>query len=463
MKKQLKDRIQNKNQKVSFSSLIPKDDDKNKQPAVPPTSDVVVPINFDTSSSVKGEESQILEVDLEPNQVLRAESGAMIYMTQGVEMSTSLGGTGNTGPSISDGFKRMLTGQNLFISDYAYHGPEGSVGTVALGTDFPSKIIRLSLKEYGNKIVCQKSAYLASDLNVDIQMEFAKKFTAGFFGGEGFILQGLIGDGDVFVKAGGTLVKKELQEGETLRISSGSLVAFTQDVEYDVQTMPGFKNVLFGGEGLFVTTLTGPGTIWLQGMPPDRMISEIARRVPSGGGVGLGIPIGMGGGGGSTGEEEGAVAGDDEGTEGAEDLVASTDASIEADRNATVASSGLYGSSDDDLDSESSSALFGDASPQQPSSNIQDGGVGMEESSHFSSSDDDTSSSTMPDLDDSTSFSNDETDFGDDLTNNDQFDDFEQDSTTFSSEGGGVGEDAGDGDSGDSVLSSLWDMFFNDD
>lgn len=258
-------------------------------------------------------------------------------------------------------------------------------------------------------------------------------------------------------------MKKELQEGETLRISSGSLVAFTQDVEYDVQTMPGFKNVLFGGEGLFVTTLTGPGTIWLQGMPPDRMISEIARRVPSGGGVGLGIPIGMGGGGGSTGEEEGAVAGDDEGTEGAEDLVASTDASIEADRNATVASSGLYGSSDDDLDSESSSALFGDASPQQPSSNIQDGGVGMEESSHFSSSDDDTSSSTMPDLDDSTSFSNDETDFGDDLTNNDQFDDFEQDSTTFSSEGGGVGEDAGDGDSGDSVLSSLWDMFFNDD
>ena len=192
-----------KNQHVSFSSLIPKDDNKNNQPAIPPTSDVLVPINFDTSSSIKGEESQILEVDLEPNQVLRAESGAMIYMTQGVEMSTSLGGSGNTGPSISDGFKRMLTGQNMFISDYAYHGPEGSVGTVALGTDFPSKIIRLSLKEYGNKIVCQKSAYLASDLNVDIQMEFAKKFTAGFFGGEGFILQGLIGDGDVFIKAGG--------------------------------------------------------------------------------------------------------------------------------------------------------------------------------------------------------------------------------------------------------------------
>lgn len=234
--------------------------------------------------------------------------------------------------------------------------------------------------------------------------------------------------------------------------------------------MPGFKNVMFGGEGLFVTTLTGPGIVWLQGMPPDRMISEIARRVPSGGGGGLGIPIGIGGsGGGSTGEEGDAVAGDDEGGEGTEDLVASTDASIEADRNATVASSGLYGSTDDNIDSESSSALFGDAAPKESSSNVQDGGLeesyqeeGMTESSHFSLSDDDMSSSTMPDLDDSTSFSNDDTDFGEDLTNNDQFDDFEQDNTTFSSEGGGIGEDASDGEGGGSVLSSLWDIFFND-
>ncbi len=163
----------------------------------------MTPIDFATSSSIEGEESQILKVDLEPNQVLRAESGAMIFMTQGIEMSTSLGGSGGTSSNISDGFKRMLTGQNMFISDYTYNGAEGTFGTVALGTDFPSKIIRLSLSDYGNKIVCQKGAYLASDLNVDIQMEFAKKFTAGFFGGEGFILQGLIGDGDVFVKAGG--------------------------------------------------------------------------------------------------------------------------------------------------------------------------------------------------------------------------------------------------------------------
>ena len=122
-------------------------------------------------------------------------------------MSTSLGGTSSNNTSsssaLSDGFKRMLTGQNLFISEYSYNGQTDTRGTVALGTDFPSKIIRFSLKEYNHKIICQKSAYLASDVNVDIQLEFAKKFTAGFFGGEGFILQGLIGDGDVFVKAGG--------------------------------------------------------------------------------------------------------------------------------------------------------------------------------------------------------------------------------------------------------------------
>ncbi len=176
----------------------------------------VIPINFDTSSSIQGEESQILEVHLEPNQLLRAESGAMIYMTQGVQMSTSLGSSGSGGASgsgsgLSEGFKRMLTGQNMFVSDYTYHGPEGTKGTLALGTEFPSKIMRLSLEEYGHKIICQKSAYLASDLNVDIQMEFTKKFGTGFFGGEGFILQGLVGDGDVFIKAGGYVQHIDIQ------------------------------------------------------------------------------------------------------------------------------------------------------------------------------------------------------------------------------------------------------------
>jgi uncharacterized protein (TIGR00266 family) len=225
----------------------------------------------------------------------------MMYMTDGVQMNTTSGG------GLSSGFQRMLTGQNFFISDYSFEGEPGTVGHVALGTDFPSKIVRLNLEEYGGKIVCQKGALLCASHTVDIQMEYSKNMSTGFFGGEGFVLQGLSGEGDVFVKAGGTLIRRDLKEGEQLRISSGCLVAFTNGVDYDVQMVKGFANVFAGGEGLFMTTLTGPGVVWLQGQPAQRMISEIARRVPSGGGIGLGIPIGgagtSGGGEESSGDE----------------------------------------------------------------------------------------------------------------------------------------------------------------
>jgi len=217
-----------------------------------------------------------------------------------------------SGGGISAGFKRMLTGQNIFISDYYYDGPEGTKGLVCLGTDFPSKIVKLNVQEYGGKIVCQKGALLCASHTIDIEVEFTKKFTTGFFGGEGFALQSLVGDGDVFVKAGGTLLRRDLDAGEQLRISSGSLVAFSNGVEFDIQMLKGYKNVLFGGEGLFVTTLTGPGTVWLQGQPPQRMISEIARRVPSG--IGLAVPIGgVGGGGGGSGYGDGEGGSDEDG------------------------------------------------------------------------------------------------------------------------------------------------------
>jgi uncharacterized protein (TIGR00266 family) len=257
------------------------------------SSDGVVgdPIDFNVASKIEGNESQILTVSLKPGEVLRAESGALMYMTEGVEMETTTGG------GLSKGFSRMMTGQNLFVSDYTYKGEPGTSGTVCLGTDFPSKILRLNVEEYGGKIICQKGALLCASHTIDIEMEFAKKMTTGFFGGEGFVLQGLTGEGDVFVKAGGTLIRRELEEGEQLRISSGCLVAFSNGVDYDVQMLSGFKNVMFGGEGLFITTLTGPGTVWLQGQPPQRMVSEIARRVPSGG-IGLAVPIGGAGGGG---------------------------------------------------------------------------------------------------------------------------------------------------------------------
>lgn len=150
---------------------------------------------------------------------------------------------------ISSGLRRMMTGQNLFLADYTYEGQGGTKGTVGLGTDFPSKIVRLNLEEYGGKIVCQKGAYLAGSDTVDIEMAFSKSMTAGFFGGEGFVLQSLTGHGDVFVKAGGTLVRRDLKEGETLRVSSGCLVAMTSSVDFDVSMMPGIKNAMFGGEG----------------------------------------------------------------------------------------------------------------------------------------------------------------------------------------------------------------------
>mmetsp|Transcript_15181 Transcript_15181/g.22172 ORF Transcript_15181/g.22172 Transcript_15181/m.22172 type:complete len:484 (+) Transcript_15181:87-1538(+) len=433
----------------STNSQVPVTTDTNER--------ALIPINFDVASKISGEESQIVEISLSPNQTLRAESGAMIYMTQNVQMETTTGEGG-----LSSGFKRMLTGQNLMVSDFTYHGGKGTTGTVALGTDFPSKILRLNLNQYGNKIICQKGAYLAGSHTVEIEMEFAKKFTTGFFGGEGFVLQSLNGDGDVFVKAGGTLIRKDLQEGETLRVSSGSLVAFTQSVDFDVTTMPGFKNVLFGGEGLFITTLTGPGTVWLQGMPPDRMISEIVRRIPSGGGIGLGIPLGMGGGGGTADADGG---GEGTGDDSAEDMVAATDAAVDADRQATVASSGLGGIGDSSSpmteDPDAPSSLFGDAAPPPP----------VEETSTSSSDD-------WNDFDDSTTFSSNDVkdvNFGDDVTEQ-QFDDFAQeDTTTFSSydeeqedifdagsDDSGVGGGEEGGGVGD-VLKSIWDFFSDDD
>lgn len=187
---------------------------------------VGLPIDFDVASKIEGAESQIVTITLEPNQVLRAESGAMLYMSDGITMNTTMGG------GLSAGFKRMLTGQNFFISDYVYTGPVGTRGVVALGTDFPSKIIRLNVQEYGGKIICQQGALLCASHTIDIEMEFTKKLSTGFFGGEGFVLQSLVGTGDVFVKAGGALIRRDLAPGEVLRISSGCLVAFSYGVEY---------------------------------------------------------------------------------------------------------------------------------------------------------------------------------------------------------------------------------------
>lgn len=425
--------------------------------------EVVPSLDFDESSQILGSESQTLQVTLRPGQTLRAESGAMLFMTSGIDMTTSLGGSNSNGSGwmMSSAMSRALSGGTLFLSDYTFNG--STTGRVGLGTEFPSKIIRLSLREYDEKIICQRGAYLASsatslDDMVEIQTEFTKTFAAGFFGGEGFILQSLIGKGDVFLKAGGTLVRRDLKDGERLRISSGSLVAFTRQIQYDVEMMKGFQNVMFGGEGLFVTTLTGPGTVWLQGMPPDRMISEIVRRIPSRGGPGLGLPIMMGGGGGG-GNADDVAAGDvdadteNQGTTSEENdedesVVAMDEDSIQADREATVATSGVY----DNTDSESPSALFGDAAPDD------DKTAPTNDSDAFDS----TTTATNDDFDSTTTFSTSDDNSSNHFPNDDNDttmtnDDFHSD--TFDTEDNtefDTGDTADSGDDGEGGGFDFW-------
>jgi uncharacterized protein (TIGR00266 family) len=457
-------------QRVSLAanlSPLPADPTKSSYPDS-------APIDFDASSAVSGGEAQVLEVSLRPGQRLRAEAGSMLYMSAGVAMETTLGSDGITG-----GIGRALTGQSAFLTDYAYTGPPGTVGTVGLGAAFPSKIVRLDLDRHGGRLVCQKGAYLASSgTHVAVRPEPAPTLGAGFFGGEGFVLQRLEGTGQVFVCAGGTLVRRELGEGETLRISSGCLVAFTAGIDYDVATVPGFRNVMFGGEGLFVTTLTGRvggggGAVGMQGQPPDRMVSEIARRVPAGGGIGLGVPIGgMGGGGGGgadegEGEGEGGLGEGGGGGGGGGELggggeaVAATDAAIDADRQATVASSGLFADGDTDGDADSPSALFGDAAPE--GADATQVGLGQDpypELGDFADGDAQIGPPEVGDFADGTHFSTaDEPppdDFGDGFGSSEE----EFDAGSFGGGDGGGAEEDGPG-----LLGQIWDFFndFNED
>jgi uncharacterized protein (AIM24 family) len=353
----------------------------------------------------------------------------------------------------------MLTGQNVFLTDFHYEGSPGTSGTVCLGTDFPSKILRFSLTNHpDHTLICQKGAYLASNPNVNIDVEFTKSLTAGFFGGQGFVLQKISGDSDVLVKGGGTIIRKELKDGETLRVTSGSIVCFESTIKYDVQMIPGIKNVMFGGEGLFVTTLEGPGQVWLQGMPPDRMIAEIARRVPSGGGVGFGIPIPVGGisggnaAGGVAGTEGPAAAGAASEIGVGSATAAASDAAIEADRSATVASSGVGSSSNTDADSPT--ALFGDAVAAPPVDSTEAGSNAQSWETKLDSEPNFADSS-------STSFSTEGTEpNSENDSSSDSFDDgklFDDTPSAASSAAESVSSE------GQSVFRNIWDFFLDKD
>jgi len=217
--------------------------------------------------TIIGDDMQLVEIELDPGEGVRAEAGAMMYMENGIEMQTSAEG------GLFKGFKRMLTGESFFITTFLHHGR--GKAKVAFAAPYPGKIIPFDLTSLGGTIICQKDGFLCAAKGIDIDIAFTKKIGAGIFGGEGFILQRLTGDGMAFVHAGGTIIEKKLEVGQTLRVATGCLVAFHPSVSYDIQFVGGFKNALFGGEGLFFATLRGPGIVYLQSLPFSRLADRI--------------------------------------------------------------------------------------------------------------------------------------------------------------------------------------------
>jgi uncharacterized protein (TIGR00266 family) len=239
--------------------------------------------NHEIDYRIYGEEMQYVEIELDPQETAIAEAGSFMMMDDGIQMQTIFGdgsqqqNTGIFGKLLSAG-KRVLTGESLFMTTYTnvWNGKR----RVSFASPYPGKIIALDLMELGNKIICQKDAFLCAAKGVAIGIELQKRLGTGLFGGEGFIMQKIEGDGMAFVHAGGHVFKRELQPGEMLKIDTGCIVAFTRNVEYDIQFVGGIKNTLFGGEGVFFATLRGPGSVWIQTLP----ISRLAGRILSYGG-----------------------------------------------------------------------------------------------------------------------------------------------------------------------------------
>lgn len=229
---------------------------------------------------IMGEEIQCVEVQLDPGESVIAEAGSFMMMDQEITMETIFGD--GSGGSRSSGLmgklmgagKRLLTGESLFMTVFTHSGSYGRK-SVTFAAPYPGKIIPLDLQQYGGKVICQKDSFLCAAKGVSIGIEFQRKLGAGFFGGEGFIMQKLEGDGLSFVHSGGYVMERTLQPGETLKLDTGCLVAMTSSVDYDIEFVKGVKTALFGGEGLFFATLRGPGKVWVQSLPFSRMADRI--------------------------------------------------------------------------------------------------------------------------------------------------------------------------------------------
>lgn len=235
---------------------------------------------------IHGEEMQYVEIELDPQEAVVAEAGSFMMMDNGIQMDTIFGDGSNQdkgvlGKLFSAG-KRLLTGESLFMTAFLNigHGKK----QVSFASPYPGKIIPIDLSEQGGKFICQKDAFLCAAKGVSVGIEFSKRLGRGLFGGEGFIMQNLVGDGMAFVHAGGTTARKVLAPGEILKVDTGCIIGFTQDVDYDITYVGGIRNTVFGGEGLFFATLKGPGTVYIQSLPFSRLAGRIWAAAPKGGG-----------------------------------------------------------------------------------------------------------------------------------------------------------------------------------
>ena len=240
--------------------------------------------NHEIDYKIIGEEMQCIEIELDPQETVIAESGSFMMMENEIQMETIFGdGSKSSGGFMDKLFsagKRLLTGESLFMTAYTHMGLGKKKVTFA--APYPGKIIPMDLSIMQGKVICQKDAFLCAAKGVSVGIEFQKKLGVGLFGGEGFIMQKLEGDGMAFVHAGGTVIEKTLLPGDMLKVDTGCIVAFTSSVEYDIQFVGGIKNTFFGGEGVFFATLRGPGKVWIQSLP----ISRLASRIISYGSVG---------------------------------------------------------------------------------------------------------------------------------------------------------------------------------
>lgn len=251
--------------------------------------------NHEIDYEIGGAEMQYVSIELDPAEGVVSEAGAMMMMDDGIEMKALFG----DGSDQSQGFmgkifsagKRVLTGESLFMTGYMNRSMQKK--KVSFAAPYPGNILAIDLSKQGGKFICQKDAFLCAAKGVSIGIEFSKRLGRGFFGGEGFIMQKLEGDGMSFIHAGGSIVEKQLGPGEILKVDTGCLVGFTQGVDYDIEYVGGLRNSIFGGEGLFFAKLQGPGTVYIQSLPFSRLTERIIDALPRNGGKrGEGGPLG---------------------------------------------------------------------------------------------------------------------------------------------------------------------------